>query len=111
MLSSNPYLKIISALVRKSPVSVSLLLGALALGSSNAHASAVPPPTREASVAERLATIRAAVSDVTSDDAKGNGESVAQDPCVQLAWGNWGGWPNWNNWRNWRNWGNWFRNW
>jgi len=113
MSSSNPYRKIISTLIRSTPAGVSLLLGALVLGSGSAGATAVPP-TPEASVAERLATIRAAVSEVTTDDVKQNGESSGRDPGIKLAWGNWGGgwgWPNWNNWHNWRNWGNWFRNW
>jgi hypothetical protein len=60
-------------------------------------------------VAERLAAIRQAVSDVAGDaDKLRPGEQ-------QLAWGNWwrnGGWRNggWGNWRN-GGWHNWWHNW
>ena len=109
------YIKVLSQIMPAGVVGVSLLLGAAAPGDAaqypaNPQLSAADRPP----VAERLAAIRQAVSDVV-------GDAVKLRPGEQhLAWGNWwrnGGWRNggWGNWRNggWHNggWHNWWHNW
>jgi rSAM-associated Gly-rich repeat protein len=111
-----------------------LPLGALGISSALASTAAsnpdsTPAPTvaagthEQPGVAERLAAIRAAVSEITADPTF----PQADDPAMQrLAWGNWanfpawgnGGWKNWGNgwknggWNNWANgWNNWKNNW
>jgi hypothetical protein len=112
------YLKILSEIIPAGAVGISLLLGSTAPGDANQHPSGLQPTTSDlASVSERLAAIRDAVSDVPRVVEPGEGEQ-------QFAWGNWwrnGGWraPGWRNggWSNWRNgwrnggWQNWWRNW
>lgn len=112
------YLKIFSEIVPAGAAGISLLLGASAPGDANQHPAGSQPATADlASVSERLAAIRDAVSDMPGVVEPGEGEQ-------QLAWGNWwrnGGWrgPGWRNggWSNWRNgwrnggWQNWWRNW
>jgi len=121
------YLKVLAELVPAGAASISLLLGSSALGAANSE-----PPQKsdsEANIAERLAVIRSAVSEIVASDS-------AHAPRVQLAKAlnsgssspppqsakpptttsptrrNYGWPPNpWNNWHNWNNWGNWFRNW
>jgi hypothetical protein len=103
-------------------VGASLLLGSAVPGSAKEEPAGLQPRIFEPTeVAERLAAIRGAVSDVAKDQA-----AERADPKMRLAWGNWwrnwgwglrpwwgwgGGWPNWNNWHNWNNWPNWWRNW
>ena len=114
------YIKVLSQIVPAGAFGVSLLLGAAAPGDAaqypaNSQLSAADRPP----VAERLAAIRQAVSDIAGDTVRSRpGEQ-------QLAWGNWwrnGGWRNggWGNWRNggwhnggWHNggWHNWWHNW
>jgi hypothetical protein len=112
------YAKILSELLPAGAVGMSLLLGATAPSEANRHpADSQPTAANRTGIAERLASIRDAVSDLTPSIAPGEGEQ-------QLAWGNWwrnGGWrgPGWRNggWSNWRNgwrnggWQNWWRNW
>ena len=108
------YLKVLSQIMPAGAVGVSLLLGSAALGDAARHSAALQSKTADpATVAERLAAIRQAVSDVAED-------AVNTRPGEQqLAWGNWwrnGGWRNggWGNWRNgWHNggWHNWWHNW
>ena len=108
------YRRVLSQMMPAGAVGVSLLLGAAAPGDAAQHpadsrlSAAVRSP-----VAERLAAIRQAVSEIAGDGVKlRRGEQ-------QLAWGNWwrnGGWRNggWGNWRNgWHNggWHNWWHNW
>jgi hypothetical protein len=99
------YRKVLSRIVPAGAVGVSLLLGAAAPGDAAQHPAASQLSAADRStVAERLAAIRQAVSDVV-------GNAVNSRPGEQqLAWGNWwrnGGWRNggWGNWRNW--WHNW----
>jgi hypothetical protein len=103
------YQTVLTQLAPAGAVGVSLALGAAApAAASEPPLGAQPAATEKATVSERLAAVRDAVSAVDqtkTDSAKADG---------RLAWGNWGfgyGWPNWNNWHNWNNWGNWFRNW
>jgi hypothetical protein len=103
------YQTVLTQLAPAGAVGVSLALGAAApAAASESPLGAQPSVTEKATVSERLAAVRDAVSAVDqtkTDAAKADG---------RLAWGNWGfgyGWPNWNNWHNWNNWGNWFRNW
>jgi hypothetical protein len=113
------YLKILSEVTPAGAVGISLLLGSTAPGDASQHSLALQPSASASSnVAERLAAIREAVSDIAE---------AAGDPAQgeqQLAWGNWwrnGGWrrPGWRNggWGNWRNgwrnggWNNWWHNW
>lgn len=108
------YLKVLSQIMPAGAVGVSLLLSSAALGDTARHSAALQSKTADpATVAERLAAIRQAVSDVAADAVNSRpGEQ-------QLAWGNWwrnGGWRNggWGNWRNgWHNggWHNWWHNW
>ena len=122
MSTRQKYREILSAMaVSASAVGVLLLLGS----KTPAQAALDPPQTQpramdEVRVSERLAAIRAAVSDVTGPAVVGSEK--------QLAWWAWrnggGGWRNggvWRNggWRNggWRNggwgngWPNFWRNW
>jgi hypothetical protein len=108
------YLKILSQIMPAGAVGVSLLLGSAAPGDAAQRPAASQPKAADPSiVAERLAAIRQAFSDVA-------GGAVRSRPGEQLlAWGNWwrnGGWRNggWGNWRNgWHNggWHNWWHNW
>jgi hypothetical protein len=106
------YLKILSDIMPAGAVGISLLLGSTAPGDANQHAAGSQPASNSAGIAERLAAIRDAASEVPGVARSGEGEQ-------QLAWGNWwrnGGWRNggWPNWRNgWHNggWHNWWHNW
>jgi hypothetical protein len=112
------YRKILSGIVPAGAVGVSLLLGSTVTGLAKDEPLRGQPQAYEpAAVADRLAAIRQAVSDV-ADSASAR----HADPDMRLAWGNWWrnwgyrpwwgwGWPNWNNWHNWHNWPNWWRNW
>jgi hypothetical protein len=107
------YFRLFSQIMPAGAVGVSLLLGGSgAAGAVQPPLALQPAASNPASVAERLAAIRLAVSDA--------GRSAVQQPGgePQLAWGNWwrnGGWRNggWGNWRNgWHNgWHNWWHNW
>jgi hypothetical protein len=109
------YLRVLSQIMPAGAVGVSLLLGAAAPGDTAQHpADSRLSAADRSPVAERLAAIRQAVSDIAAD-------AVRSPPGEQqLGWGNWwrnGGWRNggWGNWRNggWHNggWGNWWHNW
>jgi hypothetical protein len=122
MMLRSKYQKILSGIVPAGAVGASLLLGSAVAGrASEEPPSLQPQALQPTGVAERLAAVRQAVSDVA------NGESARRaDPdMMRLAWGNWWrnggwgwrrpywgwGWPNWNNWHNWHNWPNYWRNW
>lgn len=120
---------------RRTLTALAALLPLGALGISSALAKAPTEPVasvtgsgaEQPGVAERLAAIRLAVSQVTADQA---GLQLG-DPAIEKAWwgngpygggvwGNGGGWKNWGNgWHNggWRNawanggWNNWHNNW
>jgi len=102
------YRKILSVLLPAGALGMSILLG-----SAGANAAldvpADPPGSAKQQVGERLAAIRAAVSDVTA--LEGNIGSALHG-TDQLAWHNgWlnGGWRNgWKNWKN--NWSNGWKN-
>jgi rSAM-associated Gly-rich repeat protein len=114
------YRKVLAAVVPLGAIGASLLLGSLAPALARPHPDRLQPVSSgEMRVADRLAAIRHAVSDIAGrGTAEGGG---------QLAWwGNWrngggsaGAWRNggWRNggWRNggWRNggWPNFWRNW
>jgi hypothetical protein len=108
------YLSVLSQIMPAGAVGVSLLLGSATPGDAAQHPAASQPKAADpATVAERLAAIRQAVSDVAADTVN------LRPGEQQLAWGNWwrnGGWRNggWGNWRNgWHNggWHNWWHNW
>ena len=87
---------------------MSILLGST--GAQAAREIAVDPQAGSAPprVAERLAAIRDAVSDVTLFENKAAPAPVGTE---RLAWHNWAnfgiGIPLWNDWHNgWKNWGN-----
>jgi hypothetical protein len=116
----NKYRKILSAILPAGAVGASLLLGSAVPARAEEEPVAMQPQAfAPTSVADRLAAIRGAVSDVAASAARDH------DHPLRLAWGNWWrnggwgwrrpwggwGWPNWNNWRNWNNWPNWWRNW
>lgn len=107
------YLKLLSEIMPAGAVGITLLLGSAVAAQAARHpAELQPSASGAATVAERLAAIRRAVSDVARPAAQQrDGEQQ------QLAWGNWwrnGGWRN-GGWRNggWRNggWGNWHNGW
>jgi hypothetical protein len=105
------YLKILAGIVPVGAAGVALLLGSTApVAADQGAAAARAHSAAGAGVSERLAAIRAAVSDVD-----GPGVTAAQSR-QQLAWWAWrnGGWRN-GGWRNggWRNggWRNFWRNW
>jgi rSAM-associated Gly-rich repeat protein len=124
--------------VRRTLKVLATLLPLGALGVSSALAAAPGKPMASGTgadpgkpdVAERLAVIRSAVSQVTAEQAG----LQTGDPNIEKAWwGNWaprlwanwhpgwgnGGWHNWGNggWHNWHNgwgnggWHNFWRNW
>jgi rSAM-associated Gly-rich repeat protein len=116
---------------RRLMTALAQLLPLGALGVSAALAATPDPPlaatVAEPDVAQRLAAIRAAVSELTAEEA---GLPAGDSNILDAWWGNWhpgwrnGGWLNgwrpgwrnapWGNWGNgWRNgpWGNWWRNW
>lgn len=117
------YLKLLSEIMPAGAVGITLLLGSAVAAQAARHpAELQPSASGAATVAERLAAIRRAVSDVPQTAAR------QRDGEQQLAWGNWwrnggwrnagwrnGGWRNggWGNWHNgWRNgWPNWWHNW
>jgi hypothetical protein len=119
MTLRSQYRRILSGIVPAGAVGASLLLGSAVSGSTKEEPAGLQPRSFEpTAVAERLAAIRGAVSDVA--------KARRADPEMRLAWGNWwrnwgwggrprwgwgGGWPNWNNWHNWNNWPNYWRNW
>ena len=93
------YLDTLAEIVPAGLVGVSVWLGLVAPGSAN------QPPAKlqgasTATVSERLAAIRDAVSVLAEED--GNEASTA-DSNTRLAWGN--GWRNWGWYRPWRGWG------
>jgi len=125
------YVKILSGILPAGAVGVALLLGSTGSSTANQHPTTPVPSTSDRDgIAERLAAIREAVSEVADT---GDTESKPGDRNMRLAWGNWWnnggwgwarpwgaqprgdwGWPNWNNWNNWHNWNNWnnwWRNW
>lgn len=114
----NRYRQILAGLLPAGAIGASLLLGSALPGRADEEpAPAQPQALVRTTVADRLAAVRGAVSDVAASTAK------ADTRALRLAWGNWWrnwgwgrpwwgwGWPNWNNWRNWHNWPNWWRNW
>jgi rSAM-associated Gly-rich repeat protein len=108
------YRKILSALLPAGALGMSILLGST--GAQAAREIPADPPSGAAPprVAERLAAIRDAVSDITVLDSKA---APAPEGTERLAWHNWAnfgvGIPFWNDWRNgWKNWGNnWHNGW
>ena len=123
MAARENYRKILSVLLPAGALGMSILLGST--GAEAAREIALDPPADAASlrVAERLAAIRDAVSDVTlpaqAAPAAKDSERLAWHNWANFGigiplWNNWGnGWNNWgNNWRNgWNNWGNGWNNW
>jgi hypothetical protein len=99
-------------------IGMSLLLGASVPSFASDHPPGLQPDlSRSIGVADRLAAIRDAVSELPATRL----DRERAEP--QLAWGNWrnGGWRNggWRNggWANWHNggwhngWPNWWHNW
>jgi hypothetical protein len=93
------------------------------LGSTGAQAEReILTGSPSAPVAERLAAIRSAVSDVFGEQGQ---VAPATEGIELLAWKNWAnfGWPSWSDWKNkwkdwnnnwhngWNNWGNNWKNW
>ncbi len=107
MSSRQKYLTVLSRLAPAGAVGISLALGA----ATPAAASMQPDSATSGGgrVAERLAAVRDAVSEVAGAKAKAAGDELS----VAWWWRNVGwGFPNFRNWPNgWHNWGNWFRNW
>jgi len=98
------YQTILTQLAPAGALGVSLALGAAAPAAASTPADRTPTAAT-AGVSDRLAAVRAAVSEIGQTGAN-TGERVAW-------WGNggyWGGWG-WPNWHNWNNWNNWWRNW
>jgi hypothetical protein len=132
------YLRILTEIAPVGATSLSLLIGSTTLSVASNQTSGPEKPASTASVSERLAAIREAVSDIAASESS-QGERVqlvknlqsgsktqqSTKPPTTSATPRAGGggsggemgapksrWYNpWNNWHNWRNWGNWFRNW
>jgi rSAM-associated Gly-rich repeat protein len=107
-VSGQNYRKILSALFPAGALSMSILLASG--GAEAARETAVDPQAGATAprVAERLAAIRDAVSEVMVPMIEA---APAADSGERLAWHNWAnfgiGIPYWNDWRNgWKNWGN-----
>ena len=119
------YRRILSVLLPVGALGMSILLGSTGAQADREipsdSPSRVAPPVR---VAERLAAIRDAVSDVAGVDGK---PAAVPEGAERLAWHNWANfgiglplwsdwhnkWKDWNNnWNNgWNNWGNNWKNW
>jgi rSAM-associated Gly-rich repeat protein len=118
------YRRILSVLLPAGALGMSILLGSTGAKADReiptGPQSNLAPPAR---VAERLAAIRDAVSDIAGVEGKA---APAPEGIERLAWHNWkngGGWPLWTDWRNkwkdwnnnwhngWNNWGNNWKNW
>src|SRR6266481_3095491 len=117
MAAGQRYRRILSELLPAGALGMSILLGSAAAEAAREVPATAPstlaPPVR---VAERLAAIRDAVSDVATTADR----VTPPDGAERLAWGNWGnggigigiggfgigiGVPAWNNWGNgWKNW-------
>ena len=115
------YRKILSALLPAGVLGMSILLGSTSVEAAREdpagpRSNLGPQPQ----VAQRLAAIRDAVSDVSIAADR----AAPSDGAEQLAWGNWGnagigigiggfgigiGVPTWNDWHN--GWNNWRNNW
>jgi len=102
------YRKILSVLLPAGALGMSIVLGSA--GAQAARETALGPQADAASprIAERLAAIRDAVSEVMVPMIEA---APAADSGERLAWHNWAnfgiGIPYWNDWRNgWKNWGN-----
>ena len=118
MAAGRRYREILAALLPAGALGASILLGSAASGATTEEPAGSP------AVAERLAAIRDAVSDLSTPAG-----STAAPAAERLAWGNWGNggigiggfgigidvptWNNWGNgWRNWKNaWSNGWNNW
>jgi rSAM-associated Gly-rich repeat protein len=113
------YLKILSGLLPVSAAGVSLLLGSSAPAEAAQH-PVQPRAADQGRIADRLAAIRDAVSDVAGPGASTGGKELAWWAWRNGGGGAWrnGGWRN-GGWRNagWRNggwgngWPNFWRNW
>ena len=100
------YRKILSVLLPAGALGMSILLGSTGAQAAR-EPPAGPPSSPVPQVAERLAAIRAAVSEVTIDGQV----APAPEGAERLAWHNWAnfgiGIPFWNDWHNgWKNWNN-----
>jgi len=119
MIPFERYRKILAALLPTGVLGASILLSASASASPQTGQPAMEPVTSEPPpVAERLAALRDAVSDVTGATAMpGDPRRLAWINWANIfppVWNNWrNGWNNWNNaWNNWHNnWNNWRNNW
>ena len=121
-MSGQNYRKVLSVLLPAGALGMSILLGSA--GAQAAPEASDPQAAAPSRVAQRLAAIRDAVSDVTLEEgqpvpAPADGERLAWHNWANFGiglplWNNWrNGWNNWgNNWRNgWNNWGNGWHNW
>ena len=102
------YRKILSVLLPAGALGMSILLGSTGAEAAREIPAGPQPNAAPSRVAERLAAIRDAVSDVTVFEDKA---APAPESAERLAWHNWGnfgiGIPLWNDWHNgWKNWGN-----
>jgi len=92
--------------IRAGKAFVSLLLG------TNTLFGTITPSSRQASIGERVAVVRASLAQNGEQRNRPSGLKKAEPKALgELAqwsnWPNWGNWNNWNNWRNWNNWANW----
>ena len=111
-MSGQNYRKILSVLLPAGALGMTILLGST--GAQAAREIPVDPQAgaTPSKVADRLAAIRDAVSEVTVPAPKA---APALEGTERLAWHNWAnfgiGIPYWNDWRNgWKNWGNGWNN-
>ena len=95
------YQTILTKIAPAGAMGLSLALGAAA--PAVASEATQTTPAASTAVSERLAAVRAAVTELGQAD----GNAATDEARQAWYWGN--GWPNWRN--GWPNWGNWFRNW
>ena len=116
VIAGGRYRKILSALLPAGALGMTILLGSAGAPARGTPAGGPADEAPPARVAERLAAIRDAMSDITGP------APPPAAPEERVAWANWPnfsygiplpGLPFWNNWHNgWNNWGNrWHNNW
>ena len=121
--AGHKYRRILSVLLPAGVLGMSIVLGSTGARADREVPTGGEPLVAPPRVAERLAAIRDAVSEVTGPVSS---TTAAPDGTERLAWHNWanfGGWPLWSDWKNkwkdwnnnwhngWNNWGNNWNNW
>lgn len=99
------YLKILADIIPVGATSLSLLIGSMAPSGANPQRSESQERPNKASVSERLAAIRGAVSDIAKSGGGSQPPQSTKSPTPASRWANWmNTWlKSFNNWKNWNN--------